>query len=57
MLGADFDIAPVFQHAIRAGVIACMARARLAQTENELLSLVPEYIRSSYAQEPIDKPI
>jgi tRNA A37 threonylcarbamoyladenosine modification protein TsaB len=55
-LGADFNIGPVFQHAIRAGVIAFVARERLAQAENDLATLVPEYIRPSYAQEPVDKP-
>lgn len=55
-LGAGFNIAPVFQHAIRAGVIAFMARERLAQSGDDLATLVPAYIRPSYAQEPVDKP-
>ena len=55
-MGADFRMAPDFQHAIRAGVIAHIARERLAQAANDLATLVPAYIRPSYAKEPVDKP-
>ena len=46
---------PSFQHAIRAGAIARVARPRIDRGENELPHLVPQYLRPSYAQEPVDK--
>jgi tRNA threonylcarbamoyladenosine biosynthesis protein TsaB len=54
LLGCDFEMAPAFQHPIRAGVLAHIARPRLERSENDLQTLVPMYLRPSYAQEPID---
>lgn len=56
-LGADFLTAPRFQHAIRAAAIAWAARPCLAAARDERQTLVPLYLRPSYAQEPIDKPV
>lgn len=56
LLGPHFDLAPAFQHPIRAGVLAIIARPRLEQSENDLETLVPQYIRPSYAREPVDNP-
>ena len=55
-LGADFLMAPRFQHAIRAAAIAWAARPCLAQARDERPTLVPLYLRPSYAKEPVDKP-
>ncbi len=53
--GDDLLIGPAFQHAIRAGAIAQAARPRIENGANDLLPLVPMYLRPSYAQEPVDK--
>ncbi len=55
-LGANFLMAPRFQHAIRAAAIAWAARPRLTQARDERQTLVPLYLRPSYAKEPVDKP-
>ncbi len=55
VLRDDFLIAPPFHHAIRAGAIALVARPRIERAANDLIHLVPTYLRASYAQEPVDK--
>ncbi len=55
VLAEGLQMAPAFQHAIRAGAIARVARPRIDRGENDLAHLVPKYLRPSYAQEPVDK--
>ncbi len=55
VLGDAFRVAPPFQHYVRAGAIAFAARPRIASAANDLMQLVPMYLRPSYAQEPVDK--
>ncbi|MBL0715336.1 MAG: tRNA (adenosine(37)-N6)-threonylcarbamoyltransferase complex dimerization subunit type 1 TsaB [Desulfosarcina sp.] len=54
-IGEGFRLAPPFQHLIRAGAIAFVARPRLEKWENDCQTLAPLYIRPSYAKEPVDK--
>ncbi len=54
-LGPDFLTAPRFQNAIRAAAIAWAARPYLSQGGDEQQTLVPLYLRPSYAKEPVDK--
>ena len=53
--GGSFQMLPAFQHAIRAAAIAWTAWPRIERGENELAPLAPQYLRPSYAQEPLDK--
>lgn len=51
ILGDLMQMALPFQHIIRASTVAFLARARLIDTRDECLTLVPHYIRKSYAAE------
>ncbi len=57
LLGEDLLVGPPFRDAIRAGAIAYAALSRIARGANDLVQLVPMYLRPSYAQEPVDKPV
>lgn len=50
--GRNWHLAAASQHEIRAAHLAELAREGLRQGQNELLTLVPHYLRPSYAQPP-----
>lgn len=51
VLGGQMQLALPFLHIIRASTVAFLARARLAETVDERLTLTPRYLRPSYVDE------
>lgn len=57
VLGDGLQRMPPFQHFIRAGAIAFAARSQIEKGGNQIDELVPQYLRPSYAKDPIDNQV
>lgn len=51
VLGGQMQLALPFQHMIRASTVAFLAREKLTAARDERMTLVPRYLRQSYAEE------